>query len=332
MNLTRKHLLLGLGAVALLAAPRVARADASYNLRKAYTGTAGGSTSNFGAGYRLEYGLAASKSGTTRSVSADAAASTWAKLFGMQFDAVSVKLGAAGSVSNSCTSKVTVDTYLVGIKLPAGSSSGFSGGTFNRQILVRSQPLTPKVSFDIVRVGPFSLGFDAYAYASEYINVNGALWCSNITAEIRPGVKLVATGDFHVDAVIAASGMRATLSLMDSSLPLKGNVSWLGTSQADFFSGGSFCTWQLNSSAAINFEIVAVNGKFEPYVRVGLPCTDIFGLLPGKGICLNKEWSHVLYSFSSGKSVFPLVGTPNEVRIGDNTSTCGPAIPAPTPR
>ena len=331
MSTTPKHLLLGLGVAALLAVPGVARADASYNLRKAYTGTAGGSTSNFGAGYRLEYGLAASKSGTTRSVAADTGASSWVKLFGKQFDAVSVKVGATGSVTNSCTSRVTVDTYLVGIKVPAASGS-FSGGAFNRAILNRTQSLTPKVSFDIVRVGPVSLGFDAYAYANEYINVNGALWCDRISAEVRPGVRLVATGEFHVDAIIVASGMRATLSLMDSSLPMKGTVSWLGQSEPDFFGGGSFCTWHLSSSASINFEIVAVNGKFEPFVRVGLPCTDIFGILPGKGICLNKEWSHVLYSFSSGRSVFPLVGTPQEIRIGDGTATCGPAIPAPTPR
>ena len=329
MNLTHKHLLLGLGAVALLAAPRVARADASYNLRKAYTGTAGGSTSNFGAGYRLEYGLAASKSGTNRSVNGDATASTWAKLFGQQFDAASVKVSAAGSVTNTCTARVGIDMYLVGIKV-LGSS--FSGGRYSRQIMEpRTQQLTPKVTFDLVRVGPIALGFDAFAYATEYVNANGDLWCDRISAEIRPGVKLSATGSFHVDAIIVKSGMKATLSLLDSSLPVKGTVSWLGKSQPDFF-GDGFCTWQLNSSAAINFEIVPVSGKFEPYVRVGFECVDVWGLLPGKGICLNKEWSSVLYSFSSGKSVFPLVGTPNEVRIGDNTATCGPAVPAPTPR
>jgi hypothetical protein len=110
---------------------------------------------------------------------------------------------------------------------------------------------------------------------------------------------------------------------------MNGNVNWTTRTESDFFSGGSFCTWTLGTQATANFEIIPISGKFEPYVRIGLPCTNLFGLLPGNGICLNKEWSTVLSSFSAGKSVFPLAGSPQEIRIGDGTATCGPAIPTP---
>jgi hypothetical protein len=331
MNRHRKRLMLAFGAAALLAAPRLASADASYNLRKAYTGSAGGD-GNFGAGYRLEYGLSASKSSANTNVAGDAQASTWFKLFGKTFDAAAVKAKATGSVTSTCNANLAYETYLIGIKIPSASGS-FAGGKFASKDLVRrSQQLTPKVSVDFLRVGPAVLGFEAFASATEYIRINGTAWCSHISAEIRPGAVLSATATFRLDALIVASGVRGTLALMDSAAPMAGTVSWLGRSQNDFIDGGSFCTWQLSSSATAKLEIVPVSGKFEPYVRVGLPCTDLFGLLPGKGICLNKEFSQVLWSASAGKSTFPLDGTPAEIRLGSNTPTCGPTIPAPPAR
>jgi hypothetical protein len=331
MNRHRTHLMLAIGAAALLAAPRLASADASYNLRKAYTGSVGGN-SNFGAGYRVEYGLSASKSNANTNVAGDAQASTWFKLFGKTFDAAAVKANATGSVTNTCNANLSYETYLVGIKIP-GASGSFAGGKFASKDLVRrTQPLTPKVSVDFLHVGPIALGFDAFASATEYIRINGTAWCSHISAEFRPGAVLSGSLQFRADAVIVAAGIRATLSLMDSALPMTGTVSWLGQTASDFIEGGSFCTWQLSSSASVKFELIPISGTFEPYVRVGLPCTDLFGILPGKGICLNKEFSQVLWSSSAGKTSFPLDGTPAEIRIGTGTPTCGPSIPAPPAR
>jgi hypothetical protein len=331
MNRHRTHLMLALGATALLAAPRLASADASYNLRKAYTGTAGGD-SNFGAGYRVEYGFSASKANANTNVAGDAQAGTWFRLFGKTFDAASVKAKATGSVTNTCNANLTYETFVVGIKIPGGSGS-FAGGKFaSKDIIRRTQQLTPKVNVDFLRVGPITLGFTAFASATEYFRLNGSAWCSHISAEFRPGAVLSGTLEFRADAIIVAAGLRGVLSLMDTALPVTGTVSWLGKSAADFINGGSFCTWQLNSSATVKLEIIPVSGRFEPFVRVGLPCTDLFGILPGKGICLNKEFSQVLWSASAGRTSFPLDGTPAEIRIGTSTTTCGPAIPAPPAR
>ena len=100
MSARHRTLMVGLAAAAWLSAPAIARADAGLNFRKAYTGNAGGST-NFGAGYSLEYGLSASKANALAKVGGDARASTWARLFGKTFDAASMKASASGAVNTA---------------------------------------------------------------------------------------------------------------------------------------------------------------------------------------------------------------------------------------
>ena len=75
-----------------------------------------------------------------------------------------------------------------------------------------------------------------------------------------------------------------------------------------------------------------MTGKFEAYVRVGFPCVNLFGLLPGNGLCLSEEFTQKFWEFTSAKKVWPLAGTPAELRIGDNTASCGPSIPTPPAR
>lgn len=333
MNTTRTRLLLGLGVAAVLAAPRAASAEASYGLSKAYTGTATGN-SYFDAGYRVEYGLSAGKSGSNTSVGGSARTNTWVKLFGKQYDATSVRAVHSGSMTSTCNANLAYETYLVGIKIPTLSGS-VAGGTWtasSKPVISRQQPLTPKVNVDFARVGPATLGFELTTTATEYMRLNGTLWCNQISAELRPGAVLTATAAFRADAIIVAAGIRGSLQLMNSSLPVMAKAGWSTRTASDFFSGGTFCNWQLNTSASANLEIVPVTGKFEAYVRVGLPCINVFGLLPGNGFCLSDEFSQTFWNYSAAKKVWPLAGTPAEVRIGDNTTSCGPSIPAPPVR
>lgn len=333
MNITRKHLLLGLGVAAALAAPQAASAEASYNLGKAYTGTATGN-SYFDAGYRVEYGLSAAKSGSLTSVGASARKNTWVKLFGKQFDATSMRAVHSGSMTATCNANLAYETYLVGIKIPTLSGS-VAGGTWtvnSKPVVSRQQQLTPKVNVDFARVGPATLGFEVSTMATEYMRLNGTAWCNQVSAEFRPGAVLSVTAAFRADVVIAAAGIRGTLQLMNSSLPVMAKAGWGTQTASDFFSGGSFCTWTLNTSATANLEIVPMTGKFEAYVRVGFPCVNLFGLLPGNGLCLSEEFTQKFWEFTSAKKVWPLAGTPAELRIGDNTASCGPSIPTPPAR
>lgn len=331
MNCTRKHLLLGLGVAALIAAPRVASAEASFNFRKAYTGTAGGNN-YLDAGYRIEYGMEAAKSGAATSLGADAQSNTYVKLFGKQFDATRLKATHAGTVAAGCSAYLQYETYLVGIKIPT-LSGNLSGGVYNQKYAVsRVQQLTPTINVDFVRVGGAALGFNITTTATEYMRVNGTIWCNQVSAELRPGAYLTIKAAFRADVLIAAAGIRGTLSLMDTSLPMAANVSWQPRSYADFFTGGSYCTWQLNTSATANLEIVPVSGKFEAYVRVGPPCFNVLGLFSGNGICINEEFNQVFWNYTGSRKVWPLIGSPLEYRIGDNTATCGPAVPPPPAR
>jgi hypothetical protein len=331
MNYTRKHLLLGLGVAALLAAPRVASAEVSFNLRKAYTGTAGGNN-YLDAGYRIEYGVSAGKSGTYQSVIADTRSNSWVKLFGRQFDATSVRAAHTGTVNGGCNANLAYETYLVGIKIPTLSGS-IAGGWYNRKnVISRQQALTPKISVDFARVGPVTVGFDVKTTATEFVRLNGTVWCNQINAELRPGAVLSISAAFRVDAVIAAAGIRGVLTLMDSSLPVVANVGWQGTTQSDFFSGGSYCTWQLSSYASANLEIIPVSGRFEAFLRVGLPCLNVLGILPGDGLCLSEEFKQTFWNYTAAKKVWPLEGRPLEHKIADGTANCGPAIPNPPAR
>jgi hypothetical protein len=331
MNTRHRALIFGLAAAAWLGAPTGARADAGISFRKAYTGTSGGNN-NFGAGYRVEYGLSASKANANARVAGDARASTWFRLFGMTFEAAALKAAASGSVNTAaptCAASLNYETFLVGIKIPAASGS-YNGGVFvNKDLFVRSQRLTPRVYVPFVNVLGVTLAFEAFASATEYVRVNGTAWCDRVSAEFRPGVNLSATAAFIADAIIVASGVRGTLTLMDTSLPVTASAGWSWKSEFDLIEGGSFCTWSLGSSASSRLEIIPVAGLFDAFVRVGLPCVDIFGLLPGDGFCLNKEFSQKLWSTSAGRTTFPLTGLAREIRIGTGTASC-PATP-PTP-
>lgn len=317
-----------LSLITLLGAAKNASADVNTSFRKSYTGDVTGDA-NFDAGYGLDYGMTASKNGGTAKLTADAGSKAWVSLFKKRFDAVSLKATAVGTVSTgapSCAANITYETYLVGIKLPTASGT-IAGGQFaNKEIVSRTQKLTPKASIDLVRIGPAVLGLEAYASATEYIRLNGVAWCNSISAELRPGAKLTAVANFRADAVIVAAGLRGTLTLMDVAVPASASVGFSWKQQADFFDG-QYCSWSANASAKASVEVIPVSGKFEPWVRVGLPCTDVFGLLPGKGICLNKEWNHVLWSASASKSTFNLASTSGAPFIGTNTASCPPNPP-----
>lgn len=333
MSSIRIRLFTGLTLLASLAVSAAARADAGTTFRKAYTGSSGGDN-NFAAGYSLEYGFNTSKVSASARVGADAKGAAWVRLFGKTFDAVTVKGNASGSVSTAspgCTSSLGYEAYLVGIK---AASSSITGGTYNKatDIFRRSQRLTPKIEISLVRIGPATLGLETYASATEYLRMTGTVWCNRISGELRPGANLSAVANFKADAVIVAAGIRGTLTLMDMSLPSTAAVGFSWQTQSDFFSGGTYCSWNGSLSASSKFEIIPISGKFEPWVRVGLPCTDIFGLLPGKGICLNKEWAHTLWSSSGSKSTFPLAGFTSTPVIGDGTSACPANPPAPPTR
>jgi hypothetical protein len=330
MNKAKVSCVMGLGMVAAMGVARTASADIQTSFRQAYKGESAGN-SNFGAGYTFEYGYSASKVGSVANTAADARVGSWARLFGKTFDAVSLRANGTArlaTVAPNCTASIAYETYLVGIKVPAGTGS-IQGGQFVKKNVFtpRVQQLTPKAEVTLVAVGPARLVFQAWAGATEYITVNGNVWCNNVSAEMRPGVALTAVGDFKFDVVIAAAGLKGKLNLMDMALPAKANVNWGYKIFSDFFSGGSFCNWDMNASASANFEITPVSGSFEPWVRVGLPCVDIWGILPGKGICLNKEWSHKLWTFTSGKYVYPLVGSSGAPFLGASTPSC-PSVPA----
>jgi hypothetical protein len=333
MNVTRKHLMLGLGVAAALAAPRAARAEAGYSLSKAYTGTATGN-SYFDAGYRVEYGLYAGKSGASTTVGASARKNTWVKLFGRQYDATSMRAFHNGSMTSICSSNVGWETYLVGVKIPtlSGSAGGGTWTASSKPLVSRQQALTPTVNVDFVRVGPAVLGFEIKTIATEYMRLNGTLWCNQASAEFRPGAVLTASAAFRADAIIAAAGIRGVVTLMNTSLPVMARAGWSTRTASDFFSGGTFCNWTLSTSATANLEIIPVSGRFEAYVRVGLPCLNFLGLLPGDGFCLSDEFKQTFWSYTPAKKVWPLAGTPAEIRIGDNTASCGPSIPTPPVR
>jgi hypothetical protein len=318
--------------MATLGAARPASADVNTNFRKSYSGGAGGD-SKFGAGYRLDYGFAASKNGGNAKLSADAGTTGWVKLFNKTFDAVTLKANATGALNTTgtqCSASLAYETFLVGIKVPTASGSVAGGKFANKTIISRSQKLLPKANIDLVRIGPAVLGLEAWASATEYVKINGTAWCNSISAELRPGANITAVANFRADAVIAAAGLRGTLTLMDVSVPATASIGWSWKKESDFFSNGSFCSWTAGTSANAKVEIVPVSGKFEPWVRVGLPCTDIFGILPGKGICLNKEWSHTLWSASAGKSSFALASAAYTPFIGTSTTSC-PANPPAVP-
>ncbi len=319
--------------LAVLGAAKNAAADVNTSFHKSYTGDLTGDA-NFDAGYGLDYGFAASKTGSSAKLSADASSRAWVKLFKKTFDAVSLKASAVGGVStgsNPCTSNINYETYLVGIKLPTGSGS-ISGGQFaNKDIISRTQKLTPKASIDLVRIGPAVIGLTAQASATEYVRLNGTAWCNSISAELRPGAKLTAVAEIRADAAIVAAGFRGTLTLMDLSVPATAKVGWSWKQESDFFDG-PHCAWTANTSANARAELIPISGKFEPWVRVGLPCTDVFGLLPGKGICLNKEWSHTLWSASASKSTFNLASTSGAPFIGTSTTSCPATPPKPPAR
>lgn len=327
MNKAKVSCVMGLGLVAAMGFAKTASADINTSFRKAYKGDSPGD-SNFGAGYTFEYGYSASKVGNVANTAADARAGAWARLFGKTFDAVSLRANGTARLATTapnCSASITYETYLVGIKIPAGSGS-VQGGRFANKSLIypngRLQQLTPKAEVTLATVGPVRLVFQAYAAATEDITLNGNVWCNNVSAEMRPRVALTAVGDFKVEAVIAAAGLRGKLNLMDMSLPAKANVNWGYKIFSDFVSGGSYCNWDMSASASASFEITPVSGSFEPWVRLGLGCTDVWGLLPGKGICLGKEWSTKVGSFSAGKSVYPLVGASGAPFIGAGTPSC----------
>lgn len=321
-----------LSLVSVLGVAGNAAADVNTNFHKTYNGDITGDA-NFDAGYGLTYGLTASKNGGTAKVTGDATSSAWVSLFKKRFDAVKLTANAVGQISTgspACSANITYETYLVGIKLPTASGS-ISGGQFaNKEIISRSQKLTPKAEINLVRIGPVTLGLEAYASATEYVRLNGLAWCDRISAELRPGAKLTAVANFRADAAIAAAGLRGTLTLLDVSVPATASVGFSWKKETDLVEGGTYCSWSAFANANAKVEVIPISGKFEPWVRVGLPCTDIFGLLPGKGICLNKEWSHVLWSASASKSTFPLASSSTAPFIGNGTTTC-PAAPPKAP-
>jgi len=318
--------------MATLGAARSASADVNTSFRKSYSGGAGGD-SKFGAGYRLDYGFGASKNGGNAKLNADASTTGWVKLFNQTFDAVTLKANATGAVNTTgaqCTANLAYETFIVGIKVPTASGNAAGGKFANKTIVSRSQKLLPKATVDIVRIGPLVVGLEAWAAATEYVKINGTAWCNSISAELRPGANITAVVQIRADAAIAAAGIRGSLTLMDVSVPATASVGWSWKQQSDFFSNGPFCTWSAGTSANAKVEVIPVSGKIEPWVRVGLPCTDVFGLLPGKGICLNKEWSHTLWNASSSKSTFALASASYTPFIGTNTSSC-PANPPAVP-
>ncbi len=313
----------------VLGAAKHAAADVNANFQKTYTGDITGDA-NFDAGYGLDYGMTATKNGSSAKLSANAASRAWVSLFKKRFDAVSLKANAVGQISTgspACSANIVYETYLVGIKVPTASGS-ISGGQFaNKEILSRSQKLTPKASVDLVRIGPVVIGLEAKASATEYVRLNGLAWCDRISAELRPGAKLSVSAEIRADAAIVAAGIRGTLTLMDVSVPATAAVGFSWKQQYDLVEGGQYCSWSANASANAKVEIVPISGKIEPWVRVGLPCTDVFGLLPGKGICLNKEWSHVLWSKSAAKSTYNLASSSTTPYIGNGTASCPPNPP-----
>ncbi|WP_428264111.1 hypothetical protein [Haliangium sp.] len=321
--LRTKSLLVALGVGLLL--PQLAQAQTN-NFQKSYSGDVSGNN-HFDAGYNLGYGYKHSKSSTTAKASANGRVGGWVKLFGQRFDVVEVRAEAGGKVQKSnptCSANIKYETFLLGIKVPSASGDK-SGGTYaNKTLFSRSQKVTREVTVPMVSIGAATLYFRAWAHASEYLKFNGTAWCNSVSAELRPGANISGTGQFDIDiAGVVSAGLRGTLSLLDTSVPASVTAGWSFRPEPDFF-GDGICSWTGTIGAEADVEVIPVSGKFEVFARVGLPCTNVFGLLPGKGICLSKEWTHTLYEQSFGKLTFELESDPQAIVIGEYTTTCPP--------
>lgn len=320
---------IGLGISVGIAAP--ARADTSNSFRRSYTGGVG-TADRFGGGYSLDYGYSLTKSGSAANASGDAKAGTWVRLFGRTFDAVSIKASGTSTVRTTaptCTAQVTYDTFLVGIKIPTLSGRIADGGRWaNKKIVNSSQALIPGGNLDLplVSVAGVTVGVRAQAFANEYVNIDGSIGCTGVTAQVRPGANVSAQGTFYLNFVqVVEAGVSGTVTFMDLALPASLTAGWSYSAQPDFINGGTFCAWRNMSAATVNLDVTPVAGRMDAFVRIGLPCIDLLITR----VCLNTRLSWNLWNTSASTTRFPLDGTAAAPGIGDNTATCPP--PAVTP-
>lgn len=320
------------GASVGIAAP--VHADPTQSFRKSYTGSTG-TSDRFGGGYSLEYGYALSKTGSSATASGDAKAGTWVKLFGRTFDAVSIKAAGTGTVRTTnpaCAAQMSYETFLVGIKIPTMSKTISDGGRWaNKRIFNNFQELIPggNIDFPLVSVAGVTIGVRARAFATEYVNVDGSIGCSGVSAEIRPGANVSAQGTFYLNLVkIIEAGVSGTVTFMDIAVPASLTAGWSYSVQPDFINGGTFCAWQKTSAASVNVDVTPVAGSLDAFVQIGLPCIDLLITR----VCLNKRLTWNLWNTSAGRTRFPLEGTTFAPGIGDGTATCPPAAAAPPVR
>jgi len=315
-----------------IAAP--SHADTNNSFRQSYTGGTG-SSDRFGGGYSLDYGYSLTKSGSSATGAGDAKAGTWVRLFGHTFDAVSIKASGTGTVRTTnptCSAQMAYETFLVGIKIPTLSGSFSGGGKWaNKKVFNQPQELIPggNLDFPLVSVAGVTVGVRGRAFATEYLNVNGSVGCTGVSAELRPGVNVSAQGTFYLNFVqVVEAGVDGTVTFMDLSLPASLTAGWSYSVQPDFITGGTFCTWRNVSAASVNLDVTPVAGRLDAFVRIGLPCVDLLITR----VCLNQKLTWNLWNTTGSTTRFPLIGTAQAPGIGDNTAACPPAAAMPPTR